>query len=470
MSQAFKSPDVLRPALSLLYHAYPADAALFHHAREYTIKNFDAASCSKFWNTFVLPLAHTTEPVKHALCALGGAHRRFLTRYQAYSTCSSSAAEYELVSIQKYNQAIEHMRPLMLENTEASLQTTLICCVIFISIESLHGRYNDAIRHLHAGCQLLNSLQGRINLKQGHLTQIHYEGTGSTAYNLFGMVAEMLLRLGQNVAVYEGSDTFFDLKLPPRVMNMGSSQQPFADLIEADTLLDHVGDIYDSFITDPRLQVVPVDGSSGSPCLLGPSIVERKMALSAARFAFSIWNSRYEATKATQRYQNSSFEEKQGLAFLDMHQAIWAALVKLETIEQDLSTDDCRLILQRASIIIDLEGNKASPVYAFNGYLIPALSIVCGSCQDVDVQRRGISLLRKLRRREGIWDSQEVADIYENMIAADEQNMVDWDTLPWGIPQLAAQLSALSLPGSKSSSPSSGVDGSQAEATFCSVG
>lgn len=106
-------------------------------------------------------------------------------------------------------------------------------------------------------------------------------------------------------------------------------------------------------------------------------------------------------------------------------------------------------------MLIEMEHRRPSPVFAFNGYLVPLLSLVCTYCRDVDVQYRAISLLRTVRRREGIWDSQEVADIYETMIAARTQDMVEWDDLPWGIPQLAAELSSLRLSESRGSTPGS---------------
>jgi hypothetical protein len=167
------------------------------------------------------------------------------------------------------------------------------------------------------------------------------------------------------------------------------------------------------------------------------------LALTKARLAFTVWNSRYELTKGDQRYKRPSPEEQYGLAFLNMHQAIWSAIVRLDRIDDDFLREDCELILQKVSVLIEIEADRIGPVFAFNGYLIPALSIVCSSCRDTDIQRRSISLLRTLHRREGIWDSQEVASIYEMMMAAGVQNMVDWDTLPSGIPQLVAKLSTL---------------------------
>ncbi|WAO92560.1 Hypothetical protein NCS54_01007400 [Fusarium falciforme] len=458
-----KLPDcralsALRPALSIENLGSPSDAALFYHARECTIMDFDVLSGSLFWRNFVLPLAHTVEPVKHALCALGGAHRRFVAGYQGDATSSSLATEFEYASIQKYNQAILHMKPLMEDNSEMNLQTTLICCVIFICIESLHGRYTESIRHLKAGCQLLNSF--RAEMKFGNVPSSLFQPTNGkeAEYSLFDLVTEMFYRLGQNVAIYVGSDTFHDLVLPFRAGHMGDPKTPFSDLVEAAFYLERVDEFYDKtyieFVAGPQ-PIRPLETSCMGITGWEFDYQAGKAALNASRRAFAVWDARYELTKREERYAEPSPEEKSAFASLDMHQAVWQALVKFETIEQVIPKDDGEKILKRAEVLVEIENRRPTPVFAFNGYLIPLLSLVCTYCEDVDTQFRAISLLRAVRRREGIWDSQEVAGIYETMIIARKQNMVSWENLPWGIPQLAAELSSLNLSDSCGSTPSS---------------
>ncbi|KAJ4313272.1 hypothetical protein N0V84_009500 [Fusarium piperis] len=455
---ACRALSALRPALSIENLGSPADAALFHHARECTIMDFDVLSGSLFWRNFVLPLAHTVEPVKHALCALGGAHRRFMAGYQGDTTSSSLATEFEYASIQKYNQAILHMKPLMEDNSEMNLQTTLICCVIFICIESLHGRYSESIRHLKAGCQLLNSVRAERKFSHGPSSLFQPVQGKKAEYSLFDLVTEMFYRLGQNVAIYVGSDTFHDLILPFRAGYMGDPKIPFSDLIEAVFYLERVDEVHDKtyleFVSGPRPSK-PLKTQCMGIAGWEFDFEAGKAALDASRRVFAVWDARYELTKLQERYANPGEEERSAFATLDMHQAVWQALVKFETIEQVIPRDDGEKILNKAEVLVEIENRRPTPVFAFNGYLIPLLSLVCTYCDDFDNQFRAISLLRKVRRREGIWDSQEVAGVYETMVIARKHNMVSWEKLPWGIPQLAAELSSLNLSESGGSTPSS---------------
>ncbi|KAJ9413980.1 hypothetical protein QL093DRAFT_2070685 [Fusarium oxysporum] len=411
-----------RPPPSIYNFTCPADRAHFHHARECTIGGFGVDSYPKFWYKFVLPFAHMVEPVKYALCALGGAHRRFITGHEDGPT-SSSALDFELISIQQYNQAILHLKPLMSDSSRANLQTTLICCVIFICIENMHGRYTDSIRHLRAGGQLLNSLREQGLLTCSPSSGSSLDGTSESECCLFHLTTDMLYQLGQNVAIYTGNDVLLKLGLRPRQADMGDPRMPFSSFEEADSLLELVADRCSDFVICPRPKVWPdvqpddtlQDSFTTPPACFNPS--RSKQTFSASRTTFAVWNSRFELTKKDKKFARLSPEDKRALGYLNMYQSTWSALVKLETAEDEFSRKDGEEILQCADNLIRKEQAR-TPIFAFNGYLILTLFVVAGSCRDYDIQSRSISMLRSLRRREGTWDSQEVADFYEIMLAA----------------------------------------------------
>ncbi|KAH7184179.1 hypothetical protein BKA60DRAFT_589054 [Fusarium oxysporum] len=67
------------PALTTIQFADESIAALFHHARQHTLEDFLQTSDSiDFWFQFILPASYSVHAIRHALCALGGAHRFFL--------------------------------------------------------------------------------------------------------------------------------------------------------------------------------------------------------------------------------------------------------------------------------------------------------------------------------------------------------------------------------------------------------
>lgn len=122
---------------------------LVHHARTCTLEDLETAlSPTDFWYSYALPLSHSAEAVRHAICALGGAHRMFKLQYG-----DSGAAWHKVqqVSLQQYNLAIRSVKKLMDTATERDIEIVLTCCVVFISLENLYGHYAESLRHMRAG-------------------------------------------------------------------------------------------------------------------------------------------------------------------------------------------------------------------------------------------------------------------------------------------------------------------------------
>ncbi|KAH8694346.1 hypothetical protein BGZ61DRAFT_532441 [Ilyonectria robusta] len=121
-------------------------------------------------------------------------------------------------------------------------------------------------------------------------------------------------------------------------------------------------------------------------------------------------------------------------------------MLKPDDEEDDLERQDCEYILNLAELLVRSGGSEAHPIFTWHADLIPPLYLVGLSSGDADIQQRTTTLLRSMRRREGIWDSQEVAEILETMHLAAKQDLLASDMIPCGITQLAKMLSDLRLP------------------------
>lgn len=434
------SPSTPRPALISDIFVDSGDAALYFHARECAINDFETAAYSSgFWNAFVLPLSHTVKPIKHALCALGGAHRLFTSTHPG--TIHSNNMELE--SIQKYNEAIMHMTPLMMDNTIESIQTTLICCMIFICVESMYGRYAEAARHLKAGCQLLNSYRRELATTP----------TLETCQDeLLDSLEAMMTWFGQNLSIYKGELVFVDIERKVRTLDVGSSFVPFTSIQEAADVLIILEHIFDQSMLDhnqDELRLNYPHWSSGQQQGIGcsppwhPRFI--KTAAKSTKQLFKIWNARFELTKTKIDKDILSLSEKRKLGLVSLGQAMWNAFLKLADIEDEYSIEDSADILDCVENVLALEEVKSRRLFTVEGDLVSAVSIVCGSCRDVQVQARGAALLRRMNRREGVWDSIEMANLYETIIKAVEDDHLVWDDLPLGVPQLMEEMSRLQL-------------------------
>jgi hypothetical protein len=120
--------------------------------------------------------------------------------------------------------------------------------------------------------------------------------------------------------------------------------------------------------------------------------------------------------------------------------------MKLDWNVDDTTTEDWETILKRVHRLLELSpANPKQPVFTLSADILPALSFICSLCPHVDIQAQALNLLRSMSRREGIWDSQELADIFEDMMAAQKKGLMTLDDVPFELPTLAKMLSSLSI-------------------------
>ncbi|KAF4467987.1 hypothetical protein FALBO_5128 [Fusarium albosuccineum] len=429
----------LLPALADGILLSSADNALYYHARKVAISDLEIIGGSRgFWHDIVLPLSHSNEPIKHALCALGVSHRSFMVSYPGNSTDAIQDTDYDCQAVQKYSEAISYIKPLMAESSEDNIKTTLICCAIFICIESLHRRYADSDRHLRAGLQLLDSFRETVRSRratpEGSSDQRKYQDE----QDFLDLLTKMFSSLSQNVAVFIGDDSFSHLQHQTQVPEMGHPKTPFSGLAEAEDCLSSLNSFYDSFLFRQKASSYGADH-------IHPAAEWFTISLNASRPLFQTWNSRFQLCKTRCPAQQLPPQEQRRVAMLSLHQATWSAFVKMDSPDEGFEREDYSIILERIKAIISLDDSETRPLFTFGGHLVSELSTICASCKDADIRSKAISLLRSMRRREGVWDSWEVANVYEKLFEALQDDRVDWEVLPWGFIQLSKELSQLDL-------------------------
>lgn len=201
------------------------------------------------------------------------------------------------------------------------------------------------------------------------------------------------------------------------------------------------------------------------------SVIQRKI-MAYAQYGYSETQRRFVPTKAPTANNDISFEalsarfDKWSTAFdlfqeqlddsrttqqdllrtkaLAVDQALWRGWLRCNE-WRDYRQEDLDQIIERAESLVRLDAFKSSPVFAFDGSLILCIAMACVTSTDTDTQWRSIRLLRSFRRREGIWDSKELADILEAMMIATSKGMVTKDILPWDVPHLARMMDSLGL-------------------------
>ncbi|KAK8038680.1 hypothetical protein PG993_007091 [Apiospora rasikravindrae] len=423
------------------------EARYFHHFRVCTRFGLaESAGLLDFWDAYALPIAHQEDYLRQTISAVGAAHQLFVIRsYTTPSSTSSWDTDQENAAIQQYNRAISSLvRAMSSPNSVASSHGALLCCLMFVTFESLLGRYSESIKHIQSGFQLLASLDAAGKIRDAGLWQ--------QTYDLFA-------RLGLEFSA------FMDAPLTPALPSNADpaapiadedERQPFGDLNEAMYSLrtldvGHFLALHEAeqahllhrgppsrpptpegkmARADPYAAGLP-RGTSRTPASVSSSASDNNTVTTttfdplweeAWNDRFYAWNRRFERTVQSLPAPETDLPERDRamLARLRLQQSFWEMAVELSKNGGDaagVSHSTCEECLRRAERLAAPFLAAGKPTFSLDGDLISDLSFIISVCRDPDQQGRAMKLLRSLNRREGIWDSREIAEMHEFSIS-----------------------------------------------------
>ncbi|KAH6635580.1 hypothetical protein B0J18DRAFT_442829 [Chaetomium sp. MPI-SDFR-AT-0129] len=132
---------------------------LFARFRAATADGTAAHLCNfaAFWRRLNPSTGCQDEAVKHAVVALAAAYQLF--QYPNEPIIEGFARrDLEVITIQQYNRSIENLQSHAGSSAAESIRLTLVCCLAFISLETLRGNHEVAVTHLRNGLRILQSL------------------------------------------------------------------------------------------------------------------------------------------------------------------------------------------------------------------------------------------------------------------------------------------------------------------------
>lgn len=115
---------------------------------------------SSSWTTVLFQASTTQSAVRHAILALGSAHKEEVRGdgYLGREVCNDQA----LFTVTQYSKSIRSLQTYFTDDQRASTHVTLISCALFISMEFLRGSYVNALLHLEYGLNLLTESESSI--------------------------------------------------------------------------------------------------------------------------------------------------------------------------------------------------------------------------------------------------------------------------------------------------------------------
>lgn len=373
---------------------------LFRHFSNYTKTAFSSLGPVEFWGHYVAPLTVSSEPVRYAIIAVAAAHQLFLCR------STSQTSQLECVAIQQYNKAIGYINNVDSMDTPYDVRCVLVCCLLFVCLESMSGRYSESIRHFKAGNHLL------ANLRSQH------DAEPEVADEL----ADMFARFGVGISIFM-EETILPSK-PDHAC--GAALQvdpgpcvPFPSLNEASISLRQIDVHY-----------VHLMFSEGDFQLAG-----REASFTMLEDRLSIWSSRFDETVKAVRSRALSDAEQEQIMQMRLTQRLWQLFVPYDTTCHPLSASrSFSAFLDEAEILARPFMAMKCRTFSLGGDLVGGLSLVSTLTTDSQIRSRALDLLRSLNRREGVWDSHEIIELHEATLA--QENSQYWYTreVEGGIP------------------------------------
>ncbi|KAF2276996.1 uncharacterized protein EI97DRAFT_432614 [Westerdykella ornata] len=375
-----------------------SDRLFFHHFRAITIVDFVRLATPKdFWFRRVLPMCHDEPAIRHTVVALGAAHHFYLQRHSNSCSTGTNAAmsPFERVATQHYNKAIRELVSLNDIATpkpwDAQL-TILTCCLLFVCLENILGRFDEAVRHMQAGARLFEA---------SNLSAAPHDSR-----ELMQEIATLLARFAVDASLFANDYVIPDLTpyaMP--LIEIDEGTQPFSSLTEA---RDAIWDL------DIRAPYIDCLRASGDGPVGEDSSTHNKLTKLAA--PFERWKTKFNllvSSLAETRDLPNSIQRE--ILVLMLRRCTWDILLFQGNEDKNKELWKlCHELIHLAERLYSIEASwLGRPMFTLDSDSIPALFFVAISCGDSALMQRIIVLLRHSRRREGSWDSWKAADKVE---------------------------------------------------------
>lgn len=136
------------------------------------------------WGKLVLQEAHASPAVRHAVIALSCSHQDYVD----IGTWAVRESHYTYTA-QQYSKAIKLLIKETASNTQESRLKTLVCGLLFISIETLRGSHSAALHHLNGCLKIVK--EAREQLGMASLKQDYLESTAHLLREFIPMFARL---------------------------------------------------------------------------------------------------------------------------------------------------------------------------------------------------------------------------------------------------------------------------------------
>ncbi|KAK0610830.1 hypothetical protein B0T14DRAFT_487311 [Immersiella caudata] len=412
-------PPSLGPLLALPT-AGPAQDETMHFFEHVSVLHVDEYYPSEPWRNTIMLFSQTAPPVRHAALALALMHRSY--RHQAVSPSLEHSPLFH------YNRAIQLLLQQPESNSPEATAITLLTCYLFICFDHLARNYVQAIKHLHGGVHLAQSItsasMGRAN-------------TSPAIQVLISQLKREMRRLDLQAVTFlvDWKPLEFlpaeDLDAPPSLRPRGSDLSWLPTHNGAFTSLDEAADALQPLVSkimclrnlEQQRQITiclpSEEDLTPSPPPPSPPPASQLQTLSRH---LQTWSTLFENTLLLQKKSPPS---PTFIPLLRLHHTLSHILLNTHyspegEMSYDLYTPQFKHCLSLAKEVTT-SGNQTAPILTPSVGTIPVLYIIAAKCRHPGLRREALGLLRRgVPVREAVWDGEIAARVVERVIEIEE--------------------------------------------------
>lgn len=350
-----------------------------------------------FWTEKVLQLCHTDTPIRHATIALGALAKSLeVTSFPTRLSLSGFPQidihhldEHHRYALRQYSISISALRAI-LSDGRRHLRTSLTCCVLFMSFESLQGAYEGALTHLRGGSRLLADWR---TARRGQSSRLSQDSLSEIQDGLIDDLGRMFARLDVQ-----------GLFVPPPFPMPESDWEDVivADVFDSfqearesfDFLMQGIGQFYRKSVAHTQ--------SKHPERLTAPFWLHQHKHYSTQ---LDQWRTSFQVIFAKEVRAGDVRPEHSDMLsiYFNVATVLLASSIEHSEMLYDEYTDLFAEIITKAQQLIQSsEDPSNSSRYTLDMGTILPLMITATKCRDRKIRRQAIALLWSKARREGL--------------------------------------------------------------------
>ncbi|KAF2102284.1 hypothetical protein NA57DRAFT_73713 [Rhizodiscina lignyota] len=410
----------------------PEQSRSFTYFRQRTVSQLSGIFDTEFWDFVLLQATHHNETLRHAVVALGALHERFES---CDPTVLASNKDYIQggFALQEYIKAIGTLvRPYQASN-RCQADVFLVACLLFAAFEALRGHSGSALSHVHAGVRMLAEIAGQDSPDE--LPRSTPPKVLDRPLVPLHMLVMLFTRLDTQLRQLQGNDSW------PKCIarSWQFPEQGFcAQIPDAFTSIDQARNSMDYAWSD-MIQLI----EEGRPeVATWPVHVNRNFQTYLDRQALYARSMRW--LRAFDAYVENpetklSPKERKAAKSLRMSAVIGAQALQTAGTESEMDYDQfydtyADSVEMAAEIVDDPCGDlleysldsqyKAIPKFQLDMGIIVTMFETIWKCRDSRVRRKGIAILERNPRQEGLWDGVVTAKVGREIMKLEQGDLI----------------------------------------------